>query len=111
MNRRRFGAVMAALVVPSVASAADKTSFEGTWGGAEGELSAQVIVAGGTVIGFFWRTDYTDATNVKLAGDGRSLAFDFPGGHAVLSRQGEATATLAVTEGSKVVTRLKLQRD
>jgi len=110
VNRRRFGAGLALLAVPSAAIAADEASFEGTWGGAEGELSAQVIVAGGAVIGFFWRTDYVETQNAKLSGDGRALSFDFAGGHAVLSRVDVAAATLDVTEKGKV-TRLKLTRD
>jgi hypothetical protein len=110
MNRRRFGAGLALLALPCVAAAADAPSFDGTWGGAEGELSAQVIVSGAAVIGFFWRTDYAETKNVKLSSDGRALAFDFAGGRAVLNRTDAATATLEVTEGGKV-TRVKLTRD
>jgi hypothetical protein len=113
MNRRRFGAGLAALAIialPGAAVAGDENGFEGTWGGAQGELSAQVIVSGGAVIGFFWRTDYAETSNVKLSSDGRTLSFDFAGGHAVLSRVDAATATLDVAEGAKV-TRLTLKRD
>ena len=98
---------MAALAAPIVAAA---PSVDGTWGGAEGELSAQVIVSSGSVIGFFWRTDYVETQNVKLSADARSLSFDFAGGRALLSRYGETKATLTVTEGGKV-TRLELARD
>ena len=42
--------------------------------------------------------------------DGRSLSFTFQGGAATLTRIGESTARLDVTEGTKV-TRLNVQRD
>ena len=84
--------------------------FEGTWGGAQGDLTAQVIVTGGVVIGFYWRDDYVDATNAKFSADGRTLAFDFAGGQAVLTQVDESTASLEVTEGRRT-TRLTLKRD
>ena len=83
-------------------------SLEGTWGGASGELTAQVIVSGGQVLGFYWRDDYVDATNAKTALG--QLSFDFRGGHAVLTRQPDGTAVLEVTEHGRV-TRLALKRD
>ena len=107
MNRRAFCGGVAALAAPVAFPA---PSFDGAWGGANGDLSAQVIVAGGSVIGFFWRTDYAETQNARLSADGARLSFDFAGGHAVLSRDTEATATLVVTEGGSV-TRLKLARD
>jgi hypothetical protein len=110
VNRRRFGAGLAVLALPGAALAADAPSFDGTWGGAQGELSAQVIVSSSAVIGFFWRTDYAETSKVKLSSDGRTLSFDFAGGHAVLSRIDATSASLDVTEGAKV-TRLTLKRD
>jgi hypothetical protein len=107
LNRRAFCGAAAALASTVVAAA---PSFDGTWGGAEGDLSAQVIVSGTSVIGFFWRTDYAETRDAKLSADGRSLSFDFAGGRAVLTRDAETSATLVVTEGGRV-TRLKLARD
>ena len=82
--------------------------LEGTWGGASGELTAQVIVSGGQVLGFYWRDDYVEATNAKTAPD--QISFDFPRGHAVLTRQPDGSALLEVTQGGRV-TRLTLKRD
>ena len=87
-----------------------KPGFDGTWGGADGDLTAQVIITGGQVIGFFWRTDYLDGPNARVSADGRVLSFDFDGGHASLTRIDASTAALEVREGDKT-TRLQLKRD
>ena len=84
--------------------------FDGTWGGAQRDGSSQVIVTGGHVIGFYWSGDYTDATNVRVSTDGRTLTFDFPGGLATLTRTGDETASLEVKEQAKV-SRLPLKHD
>jgi hypothetical protein len=84
--------------------------LEGTWGGAKGDLTAQVIVAGGAVVGFFWRGDYLDTRGSALSADGASLAFAFAGGKALLARTGARTASLEIIEGGRTV-RLELQRD
>jgi hypothetical protein len=109
VTRRR--AVLAAILalVGGGAMAGDRPGFEGTWGGADGALSAQVIVAGGQVIGFYWDGDYTDATNVRVSPDGRVMSFDFAGGTATLTRTGE-TAVLEVHEKGRT-TSLSLKRD
>jgi len=90
--------------------AADQAGFEGTWGGADGTRSAQVIVLNGQVIGFYWDDDYTDATNVRISADGRVLSFAFAGGSATLTRTGEQTVSLEVREREKV-SHLSLKRD
>jgi hypothetical protein len=114
LDRRRFGAILwaAALAfgVAGEAAAMDGPSFDGTWGGAKGEVTAQVIIAGGSVIGWFWRGDYLDVGDAKVSADGQSLAFAFRGGEATLTRTGEKTATLDVREGGRT-TRLDLTRD
>jgi len=109
-SRRLLCALLVALAAGAPAMAADRASFEGTWGGAQGELSAQVIVSGAEVIGFFWRADYIDTRNAAVSSDGKRLSFEFASGQAVLTRETNDTATLQVTEGGKV-TRLELKRD
>ena len=103
-----FGVV--ALPTPAMAADDAKPGFDGTWGGAEGDLSAQVIVSDGAVIGFFWAQDYVDASGARLSADGRVLTFDFEDGHASLPRTGEATASLEVRQGERTF-RLQLKRD
>jgi hypothetical protein len=109
-SRRLLCATLVALAASAPAMAADRAGFDGTWGGAAGELSAQVIVSGAEVIGFFWRTDYADTRGAAVSSDGNRLSFEFAGGQAVLTRETNDTATLQVTEGGKV-TRLELKRD
>ena len=85
-------------------------ALDGTWGGTQDGVSAQVIVVGASVIGFFWRDDYRHIDDVAFAADGRSLYFDFKGGTALLTRSGERVSSLRVNEGGQI-TLLSLQRD
>lgn len=70
--------------------------LDGTWAGPAG--SAQVIVAGGDVIGFFWRGDYRNVTSSAQSPSG--LQFSFAGGTGVIRAKG-AGATLTVTAGGR----------
>jgi hypothetical protein len=111
-RRRMFLALIAALAVtaPAFAQPPSPRGFEGTWGGAAGDETAQVIVTGGQVIGFYWRGDYVDATDVRLSADGRVLSFSFAGGHATLTRTGDATASITATDGKGTLS-IDLKRD
>jgi uncharacterized protein (DUF2147 family) len=112
VDRRLFSLVLwaAAVGATSRASAGDASDLDGTWGGVKDGVTAQVIIAGGSVIGYFWRDDYLEAQSAKFSADGRSVTFGIHGGEATLTRTGAATATLDVREGS-VITRLDLKRD
>jgi hypothetical protein len=94
-------ALASAAAAPALADEIPKDGFEGEWGGAVGQRSAQVIVTSGEVIGFYWGNDYTDTSNAKFSADGRVLSFDFAAGHATLTRTGATTATLEVRAGDK----------
>lgn len=112
LDRRRFCAglgVFAAIAVRS-ADARDARGLDGTWGGADKGVTAQVIIVGKSVVGFFWHGDYLDAQSPEFSADGRSLSFAFPGGKATLTLTDERSAQIAVTEGGNVV-RLHLRRD
>ena len=85
-------------------------SLDGTWGGTQDGVSAQIIVVGASVIGFYWRDDYLAVSGVAFSTDRRSLSFDFKGGKATLTCGGERTASLDVSEGGHDVN-LYLQRD
>jgi hypothetical protein len=90
---------------------ADHTApLDGTWGAAKGDVSAQVIISGGAVIGFFWRNDYLETTNAKLSADGAALSFAFRGGTAILTRTGEGAALLTIVDADET-TSLPLKRD
>jgi hypothetical protein len=54
------------------------------------------------VIGFYWRGDYLDAKAAKLSDDGRSVSFAFEGGSATLTRSGEKTASVTITDDGAV---------
>ena len=112
IDRRLFGVALWAAAVGATgrASAIDAPDFEGTWGGMKDGLTAQVIIAGGSVIGYFWRDDYLEAEGAKFSADRLSVTFAFHGGEATMTRTGAATATLDVREGS-AVTRLDLKRE
>jgi hypothetical protein len=103
-------ALAAALGAPAVVAAADTSGMNGTWGGADGGLTAQVIVTGAQVIGFYWRRDYLDVREVVLSPDQRTLTFAFAGGDATLARTGERSARIEVRDRG-AVTRLDLKRD
>jgi hypothetical protein len=107
-----LGLAAAALAGPQAANAqgAPGAAFEGTWGGAQGEVTAQVIIAGGEIIGFYWRGDYTDARDATPSADGRSLSFTFDGGSATLTLTGDRAAAIVITEGARI-SRLTLARD
>jgi len=108
LHRRLVCGALAALAAAFGTRAMAADDLEGTWGGASGQLTAQVIVAGGQVLGFFWRDDYVEVTTASAAAG--QISFDFHGGHAVLTRQPDGTAVLEVTEGGHA-TRMALKRD
>ena len=86
-------------------------SLDGTWGGTQNGLCAQIIVVGASVIGFYWRDEYLPVSGVAFSADGCGLSFDFERGNATLTRSGgERSARLDVSEGGHVVN-LCLQRD
>jgi hypothetical protein len=93
-----------------VAKAQASRGLDGTWGGAGDGVTAQIIIVGAVVVGFFWRDDYLDATDAKVSPDGRGLFFRFKTGHAMLTLTGERAAILDVIDG-KTEFHLKLERD
>jgi hypothetical protein len=108
-DRRRVCAGLAVLAAGGPAAQALQ-GLDGTWGGARDGVTAQVIVTGGAVIGFFWRDDYLDARDAKGSADGLSLSFAFDGGSVRLTRTGERTATIEVKDRAGVA-RLDLAKD
>jgi len=94
LDRRAFWVGLGALGAPlaACAQARETAGLDGAWGGALNGVTAQVIIVGASVIGFYWRDDYVEA------------------GHATLTRTSESTATLEVSEGTSLV-RLNLRRD
>ena len=112
MHRRAFGAVLCAVALGAAwrARAKDISGLDGSWGGVKDGATAQVIITGVTVIGFYWRDDYVETKDATVSTDGQSVTLDFPGGQATLTRTGEAAVALEVREGGRI-TRFELKRD
>jgi hypothetical protein len=85
-------------------------AHDGSWGGEQRGLAAQVTIASKLAVGFFWRMDYFGPVNPQFSEDGKRLSFAFHGGKAMLTRTGANAALLEVEEG-RAVTRMNLKRD
>lgn len=113
-DRRHFFRGVGAFAVGAfgvgAARAKDALPLDGTWAGALNGVTAQVIVAGNAVAGFFWRKSYRSVEHAQFSADGMRLSFAFAGGAAILTRTGEVTATIEVRERNAVL-RLPLKRD
>ncbi len=85
--------------------------LEGTWGGADAHgRSAQVVIAGDSVIGVYWIDDYHDAANPRFSEGGARLDFEVVGRKATLVRQG-AGARITVREPKGGALSINLKRD
>ncbi len=111
-GRRMLCMCCAALALSAMrpALAEEKRALDGSWGGARNGLTAQVIIVGVKVIGFYWRGEYLDAQSPSFSSKGDKLTFSFPGGTAALTRADDGVATIEVKEGGNL-TRLNLKRD
>ncbi len=112
LNRRLLCSYSVALTLCATNSMAaeQKRGLDGTWGGAQNGVTAQVIIVGVKVIGFFWRNDYLDVQSPKFSSNGERLSFAFRDGNAVLTRSGDRAATIDISEGGNV-THIDLKRD
>jgi hypothetical protein len=84
--------------------------LEGVWGGMLNGLSAQVIVVGASVLGFFWRDDYVAVAGCAYSPEDQKLSFSFEGGAGTLTSSGAGMACLEIREGDQIVI-LSLRRD
>ena len=85
--------------------------LEGSWGGADAQgRTAQVIIAGDSVIGVYWMNDYHDAANTRFSHGGARLDFEVVGRKATLVRSG-ADARITVKEPDGAVVSINLKRD
>ena len=95
----------------SARALAAEDAFDGSWGGVDAKgHTAQLILASGQVIGFYWRGDYIDASAGKLGPGGASLSFTFADGDAVVSRRG-SRMTIVIHDGRLGENRLELKKD
>jgi hypothetical protein len=114
LARRKLltGALVLAVSLPAFGAphARAANAFDGTWAGldADGE-TLQLIFVEGEIIGFYWRGDYLAASAGKPAASGASLAFSFPGGNAIATRNG-AGMTIIVHD-KRGESRVELKKD
>ena len=105
------GAALAVFVgvfaAPTLAGGAGP--LDGSWGGADAHgRSAQVVIAGDSVIGVYWIDDYHDAANPRFSDGGARLDFDVGGRKATLVRAGAgARITVRAPNGGAVSINLK----
>jgi len=114
VSRLRDVVVSAAFAVfmgllPASAFAGGAGPLEGTWGGADAHgRTAQIIVAGDSVIGVYWIDDYHDAANPRFSQGGARLDFELAGRKAALVRAGTgARITVREPNGAEISINLK----
>lgn len=108
MDLRAF--ILAAAVAaasPAVAADWDATWFGGFDNGGDG---VQLIVAGESVVGFFFHGDYIDLTDAGTLADDGTLTFKWDGGEATLAAAG-AGQNLTVRESGKADRVIPVQKD
>ena len=108
---RVFLALALALFVAGAALAqSGRVGWDGTWaGGWDKGNGVQLIFAGETLIGFYWRNDYKDVVRSAAAPDG-SRTFTWDKGEATATRAGNV-ATLAIREAGKPAVSVALNRE
>jgi hypothetical protein len=88
-----------------------RTGWDGTWvGGWDRDAGVQIIFAGETLIGFYFRNDYKDITRSTASPDGgRTLVWDK--GQATLTRSPGGGAVLVVHERGSPDLSIPLKRE
>jgi hypothetical protein len=116
LARRKLltGALMLAVALPTIGASRARAAntFDGSWGGldANGE-TAQLLFSSGDIIGFYWRGDYMDVSNVKLGAGGASISFFFSGGAGQATRTGARSMTLVIHDQRLGERKVELKKD
>jgi hypothetical protein len=100
-------AAAVAAASPAMAADWDATWFGGFDNGGDG---VQLIVAGESVVGFFFHGDYVDLTDPGTLADDGTLTFKWDGGQATLAAEGNGQS-LAVREAGKADRVIPLEKD
>jgi hypothetical protein len=91
---------------------AQQPSWNGTWiGNWQGGDGVQIVFAGEDLVAFYWHGDYLDDVQAKVSAGGRVVTVVWSSGQAILTRDGEATAGIAVHETGKPDLSFPLKRD
>lgn len=100
------------LLAGAGAAAAQQPSWNGTWiGNWQGGDGAQIVFAGDDLIAFYWHGDYLDGVQANASEGGSVITVVWSSGRAVLTRDGEATASITVHETGKPDLLFPLERD
>jgi len=112
--RRLITAVTTCLLLVSANAAwsqSGRTGWDGTWvGGWDRGAGVQVIFAGETLIGFYFRNDYKEITRSAASPDG-GRAFVWDKGEATLTRSPSGGAVLVVREHGRPELSILLKRE
>jgi hypothetical protein len=88
-----------------------RVGWDGTWvGGWEKGTGVQLIFAGETLIGFYFRDDYKELLRSTVAADG-GRTFAWENGEASLTRRPNGGTLLVVHERGKPEVSIPLKRD
>ena len=113
LRRDALRFVLAAVVAAAMAGAAraERVGWDGTWvGGWDKDAGVQLIFAGNTFIGLYWRSDYLHDPKAEPMADG-SVRIVWPGAEAILTRTGEKTARFVVRERGRPDITVELTRE
>jgi hypothetical protein len=99
------------LLVSASVSFGQRTGWDGTWvGGWDRDVGVQIIFAGDTLIGFYFRNDYKEITRSTTTTDGgRTLVWNK--GEATLTRSPDGGAVLVVHERGRPDLSVPLKRE
>jgi hypothetical protein len=102
---------LALVAAGSALSQSGRTGWDGTWvGGWDRSAGVQLIFAGETLIGFYFRDDYKDITRSTASPDG-SRTFAWDKGDATLTRAQGGGAVLLIRERSRPELSIPLKRE
>ena len=90
--------------------AAGEPNWNGTWVGSWKKEPAQLVFANNTFISLFWDGDYTDA-NGTVSPDAKTVTVIWSGGNAVVTRDGDDTAHIAINDIGKQNITVSLKRE
>jgi hypothetical protein len=103
---------VASLFLLVASSASGQQSWDGTWaGGWTDKSGAQIIFAGDSLIGFYWRDDYVEDAKGDVAKGGATATIKWSRGEAVLTREGPTSARAAVREQGRQPVTFELKKD
>jgi hypothetical protein len=119
-RRRPLGALGPCLAIiwilcaaaPSMASAQQQSSWNGTWAGNwENGRGTQIIFVGDELIAVYWHDDYVGDAKSSSSPDGTVLTITWPDVRALLTRDGENAAHIVLHETGQPDVSFSLKRD